>query len=77
MSTKERIVQLASEQLDIDFSEVGADTSLSELAIDSLDLVELIMAIEQEFGIGISDEEIEGITSIGAAVTLVESKARG
>ncbi len=74
MKTNEKIVSIASEQLEVDFSNMSLDTDLTSLDVDSLDLVELIMAIEQEFEIEISDEEIEKITSLDAAIELVKSK---
>lgn len=76
MNTKDEIIALASEQLEIDFSEMDLSTDLTTLDVDSLDLVELIMAIEQAFSIEISDEEIEEVTSIEAAVELVKSKIK-
>lgn len=74
MKTSEKIVSIASEQLEVDFSNMSLNTDLTSLDVDSLDLVELIMAIEQEFEIEVSDEEIEEITSLDKAIKLVESK---
>lgn len=74
MKTSEKIVSIASEQLEVDFSNMSLNTDLTSLDVDSLDLVELIMAIEQEFEIEISDEEIEEIISLDKAIKLVESK---
>lgn len=76
MKTSEKIISIATEQLEVDFSEMPLDTDLTSLDVDSLDLVELIMAIEQEFEIEISDEEIEKITSLEAAINLVEGKIK-
>ncbi|QRN86254.1 acyl carrier protein [Clostridia bacterium] len=76
MKTSEKIISIATEQLEVDFSEMPLDTDLTSLDVDSLDLVELIMAIEQEFEIEISDEEIEEITSLEAAINLVEGKIK-
>ena len=74
MKTDEKIIAIASEQLEIDFSQMPLDTDLTTLDVDSLDLVELIMAIEQAFEIEISDEEIEAITSLASAIKLVDGK---
>jgi acyl carrier protein len=76
MKTSEKIVSIASEQLEVDFSNMSLNTDLTSLDVDSLDLVELIMAIEQEFEIEVSDEEIEEITSLDKAIKLVESKIK-
>ena len=76
METREKIIALASEQLEVDFAEMPLDTDLTSLDVDSLDLVELIMAIEQEFEIEISDEEIEEITNLDAAIELVRGKIK-
>ncbi len=76
MKTSEKIVSIASEQLEVDFSNMLLTTDLTSLDVDSLDLVELIMAIEQEFEIEVSDEEIEEITSLDRAIKLVESKVK-
>ena len=76
MKTKEKIISIASEQLELDFTEMPLDADLTALDVDSLDLVELIMAIEQEFDIEISDEEIEEITSLEAAIELVRGKIK-
>ncbi len=76
MKPEEKIIAIATEQLELDFTEMPLDTDLSSLDVDSLDLVELIMAIEQEFEIEISDEEIEDINSIEAAIDLVKGKIK-
>jgi acyl carrier protein len=45
-----------------------------DLDADSLDLVELVMALEEEFDVTVEEEELEGITTIGAAFNLITSK---
>jgi len=45
-----------------------------DLDADSLDLVELVMALEEEFGVNVEEEELEGITPIGAAYELITGK---
>lgn len=76
MKIKDTIVELASSQLERDFSDIELDTDLSTLDVDSLDLVELIMAIEEAFNIEISDEELEDVVSLEAAIDLVSAKTR-
>ncbi len=74
--TFERIKAIIVEQLGVDPSRVTMDANFrDDLEADSLDLVELIMAFEEEFGGEISDEEAQKITTVGEAVTYLESKA--
>ena len=73
MSTKEevygKVKDIIVDQLGVDAEKVTIDASFREdLEADSLDLVELIMAFEEEFGGEISDEEAQKITTVGEAV---------
>ena len=69
----ERIKTIIVDQLGVDESKVIAEASFREhLEADSLDLVELIMAFEEEFGGEISDEQAQAITTVGEAVVYVE-----
>lgn len=62
-----------AEQLGVDESEVREDASFTDdLNADSLDLVELIMSLEEQFGLQISDEEAEKLTTVGEAVDYIQ-----
>ena len=71
----ERFSKCAGEVLSVDDAqETMEDRLADELDADSLDLVELVMALEEEFDVTVEEEELEGITTIGAAFKLITSK---
>jgi len=71
---EERIIEITAEQLGIDKSKITLESRFREdLEADSLDLVELIMAFEEEFGSEISDEDAQKILSVGQAVEYIKS----
>ena len=71
---RERLKELALENLDIDPDQIDLDSKISDLDIDSIDLVDFIMIIEDEFSIEFSDEELDEIESFADIVSLIESK---
>ena len=69
----EKVKNLISEQLDVEENEIELESSFQDdLEADSLDVVELIMAIEDEFDIEIPDEEAEKLESVKDAVDYIE-----
>ncbi len=69
----DKIREIIVEQLQVDESEVNMDTNLmKDLSADSLDAVEIIMAIEDEYGFEIPDEDAEKIQTVGDLVKYVE-----
>ncbi|MBP3758644.1 MAG: acyl carrier protein [Firmicutes bacterium] len=69
----DKIKEIIMEQLQVDESEITMETNLmKDLSADSLDAVEIIMAIEDEFGIEIPDEEAETIQTVQDLVRFVE-----
>lgn len=69
----DKICEIIAEQLGSDPSEITMETSLmKDLEADSLDAVEIIMAIEDEYGIEIPDEEAEKFETVGSIVNYVE-----
>jgi len=74
-STFDRLKKIIVEQLGVDEEEVNLDASFVEdLNADSLDLVELIMSLEEEFGMEISDEDAEKIQKVSDAVEYIEER---
>jgi acyl carrier protein len=70
-----RFQKCAVEVLSVDASQVTPEASFGDdLDADSLDLVELVMALEEEFGISVPEEDLEGIQTVGQAFDLVTSK---
>ena len=71
----ERFRQCAVEVLSVEADQVTMEANFADdLDADSLDLVELVMALEEEFGVEGNEEELEGITTAGAAYNLITSK---
>ncbi len=70
----EKVKQIIVDKLGVDASEVTNEASFTnDLGADSLDTVELIMEFEKEFDISIPDEEAEKITTVGMAISFLES----
>lgn len=71
---EERVAKIVAEQLGVSESEIRAEASFVEdLGADSLDTVELVMALEEEFDTEIPDEEAEKITTVQAAIDYIKA----
>lgn len=71
----EKIASYLSEQLAIDEKDITMETGIEDLDIDSLDLVDLLMSLEEEYGVEIPDDQVEEIHTIGDLVSYVEKHA--
>ena len=72
----QKVKSIIAEQLGVKIEEVTDTASfVDDLGADSLDTVELVMALEEEFGIEIPDEDAEKMTNVGEAVRYIEEKA--
>ncbi len=75
-SVMERVVDIVSEQLGVDKDKITAETSfVNDLGADSLDTVELVMELEEEFDINIPDDAAEKIQTVGQAVKFIEENS--
>jgi len=76
MAVEEKIKSIIAEQLGVKADEVTPQASfIDDLGADSLDTVELIMALEEEFSVEIPDEDAEKMTTVGDAIKYIEEKA--
>lgn len=71
----EKLKSILSEQFDVEEDTITLDTNIvSDLGADSLDLVDLLMSIEDEFEIEIPDEDVDNIRTVGEVVKNIESR---
>lgn len=72
---EEKVIKLVSEATKIDLAKIKSETSfVDDLNLDSLDIVELMMKMEDEFGVEIPEEDAEGLKNIEDVVTYLEKK---
>ena len=77
MSVEKKVKEIVAEQLGRDASEVTNEASfIDDLGADSLDIVELVMAMEDEFGIEIPDEEAEKIKTVKDVIEYIKAHAK-
>lgn len=71
----ERVKEIIEEQLNLDNAEITVETRFKEdLDVDSLDLFELVMSFEEEYGVEIPSEELESLTTVGAVIKYLQDK---
>ena len=77
-SVEDKVKHIIVEQLGVDEDEVKATASfVDDLGADSLDVVELVMALEEEFGLEISDEDAEKLRTVQQAIEYIETNTKG
>ncbi len=75
MAVEEKVKKIIVEQLGVEESQVSPEAKfIEDLGADSLDTVELVMALEEEFGLEIPDEEAEKILTVGAAIQYIKDR---
>ena len=75
---EEKVLQIVSEQLSVDKKEISRETSfVNDLNADSLDTVELVMELEDEFDMTIPDEEAEKLRTVGEAIDYIQKYVDG
>lgn len=75
---QDRVVKVVVEQLGVEASAVTPEKDfVKDLGADSLDTVELVMGLEDEFDVEIPDEDAQNITTVAAAIAYAEARAKG
>jgi len=76
METLLKVREILAEQLDIDIDTITEDTDIAEdLGADSLDVVELMITIEEEYGITVDEEQVRGFKTVGDVATYIDTRA--
>ena len=71
----EKMKEMVADQLNVDAAEITAETSFKDdLGADSLDLFELVMALEEEYNVEIPSEDLEKLTTVGAVMDYLKPK---
>lgn len=75
MAVEEKVISIVSDQLDTPKEDISRESSfVDDLKADSLDIVELVMALEDEFEIKIPDEDYDKIKTVGDVINYIEDK---
>ena len=74
--TFEKVAAILAQQLDVEVDEITADTDIvDDLGADSLDIVDLVMTLEDEFDLEIPDDDVETVRTVGDLVKYLEERA--
>ena len=77
MSVEQRVKQIIVEQLGVDEAQVDLSASfVDDLGADSLDIVELVMAFEEEFSVEVPDEDAEKLQTVGDVIKYIDERAK-
>ena len=72
----EKLVEILNEQLSLDGKDIKPESSFKDdLEVDSLDLFELVMAFEEEYGVSIPSEELENLATVGDVIRYIQEHA--
>jgi acyl carrier protein len=72
----DKLKELVADQLGVEEDEVTMEATMQDdLGADSLDLVDLVMSVEEEFGVKVADEDLENIKTVGDIVNYIEERA--
>ena len=72
--TEQKVIEILSKQLRVEAAKINANTNIAaDLGADSLDLVEILMSLEEEFNVSIPDEAIPGIVTVGDLVKFIDN----
>ncbi len=78
MAVAQKVKEIVAQQLGVNEDQVTVEASFKDdLNADSLDIVELVMAFEEEFEIDIPDDDAEKVTTVGSAISYIEAKKGG
>jgi acyl carrier protein len=78
VSVLEQVIRMIVDKLGVDNTEVVPEAKfIDDLGADSLDIVELLMAVEDEYGIQVPDEDAEGMQTVGDIVQYIEERTKG
>lgn len=75
MDTMEKVVTLLSEQLGVDKDKINAGSDVvKDLGADSIDVVQLLMAMEDEFGVTVTEDDASNLKTVGDIVSLIDNR---